>query len=350
MPLALPVRGFTGLLTADSTRQSQWHTACKHAPYGVGAFRNRNELVEKGGFRKYRAPLLACPAVFSEGKSPTLLDKPAVAPFFNGLLAEPVAHGEPTRTIRGHCGRTCRFPQYNPFPRRNQFCFLRGIFARLAKNRREKNDFRRLFACSRENRADPVPIEIMMMDPAVKTAMAFCVVAGGVCAALLLGRGDHGPLPPRANPSAEQLSIPGKKAKGPGVFNRLRSRRSGHSTAPEYSAYPRRDSGIRPSPATVLTPSRVPQQPPPLAEEYPQYKQRPESSWGQSLERLLPVPRPMERSNRTHKIADGDTLASLAERYLGTPRRAGEIYETNRDVLFDPQLLPIGVELKIPPK
>lgn len=68
------------------------------------------------------------------------------------------------------------------------------------------------------------------------------------------------------------------------------------------------------------------------------------------MEMLLPVPCPMERSDRSHKIADGDTLASLAERYLGTPRRAGEIYEANRDVLFDPQLLPIGVELKIPPK
>ena len=32
-------------------------------------------------------PLLACPAVFFREKSPALLDKPAVAPFFNGLLA-----------------------------------------------------------------------------------------------------------------------------------------------------------------------------------------------------------------------------------------------------------------------
>ena len=41
--------------------------------------------------------------------------------------------------------------------------------------------------------------------------------------------------------------------------------------------------------------------------------------------------------------------AALAERYLGPASRAGEIFAANRDVLFDPKLLPIGVELKIPP-
>ena len=66
------------------------------------------------------------------------------------------------------------------------------------------------------------------------------------------------------------------------------------------------------------------------------------------MEKLLPVPSPTEQTPRTHKIVDGDTLASLAERYLGSPQRAGEIYDANRDVLFDPQLLPIGVELTIP--
>jgi nucleoid-associated protein YgaU len=50
----------------------------------------------------------------------------------------------------------------------------------------------------------------------------------------------------------------------------------------------------------------------------------------------------------THKIIDGDTLASLAERYLGSASRAMEIYEANRNVLANPALLPIDVELKIP--
>ena len=50
----------------------------------------------------------------------------------------------------------------------------------------------------------------------------------------------------------------------------------------------------------------------------------------------------------THRIVDGDSLAELAERYLGSASRAPEIFEANRDVLFSPQLLPIGAELKMP--
>jgi len=51
-----------------------------------------------------------------------------------------------------------------------------------------------------------------------------------------------------------------------------------------------------------------------------------------------------------HEIVDGDTLEALAERYLGRADRALEIFEANRDVLEDPQLLPIGQELRIPPR
>jgi nucleoid-associated protein YgaU len=52
----------------------------------------------------------------------------------------------------------------------------------------------------------------------------------------------------------------------------------------------------------------------------------------------------------THKITDGDTLSKLAERYLGRGERYLEIYDLNRDVLANPDLLPIGVLLKIPPR
>ncbi|MCE5266451.1 MAG: tail protein X [Planctomycetaceae bacterium] len=53
---------------------------------------------------------------------------------------------------------------------------------------------------------------------------------------------------------------------------------------------------------------------------------------------------------RTHRIVDGDTLDALAERYLGSASREGEIFAANRDVLMDPKLLPIGAMLKIPPR
>ena len=59
------------------------------------------------------------------------------------------------------------------------------------------------------------------------------------------------------------------------------------------------------------------------------------------------LPTQVKRSRR-HKIRDGDTLESLALRYLDDESRSSEIYNANRSVLNDPALLPIGVELTIP--
>lgn len=55
-----------------------------------------------------------------------------------------------------------------------------------------------------------------------------------------------------------------------------------------------------------------------------------------------------DKGPRTHRILDGDTLASLAERFLGDSARAGELLEANRALISNPELLPIGVELVIP--
>ncbi len=50
-----------------------------------------------------------------------------------------------------------------------------------------------------------------------------------------------------------------------------------------------------------------------------------------------------------HKIKDGDTLAGLAEKFLGNPARSDEIYQINGELLrFGPGVLPIGEELLIP--
>lgn len=51
----------------------------------------------------------------------------------------------------------------------------------------------------------------------------------------------------------------------------------------------------------------------------------------------------------THQIVDGDTLAALAQRYLGESERAEDLFAFNRDVLRSAELLPIGAELRIPP-
>jgi nucleoid-associated protein YgaU len=52
---------------------------------------------------------------------------------------------------------------------------------------------------------------------------------------------------------------------------------------------------------------------------------------------------------RRHRIADGDTLESIAERYLGTRSEWRSIFAHNDRVLTDPAILPIGEEIRIPP-
>jgi nucleoid-associated protein YgaU len=58
---------------------------------------------------------------------------------------------------------------------------------------------------------------------------------------------------------------------------------------------------------------------------------------------------PLESQEKTHRIADGDTLPKLAERYLGRADRSIELFEYNRDVLRTQDVLPIGADLRIPP-
>lgn len=51
----------------------------------------------------------------------------------------------------------------------------------------------------------------------------------------------------------------------------------------------------------------------------------------------------------THVVSDGDDLTGIATRVYGHPAAAAAVWAANRDVLSDPNLLPIGAELKLPP-
>ena len=48
-------------------------------------------------------------------------------------------------------------------------------------------------------------------------------------------------------------------------------------------------------------------------------------------------------------VRDGDDLESMATRYYGHPAAAAAIWGANREHVPDPRLLPIGLELRLPP-
>jgi nucleoid-associated protein YgaU len=56
----------------------------------------------------------------------------------------------------------------------------------------------------------------------------------------------------------------------------------------------------------------------------------------------------MNAPEQTHTIVDGDTLQNLAQHYLGRSDRYMELFQYNRNVLRNPDELPIGAELRIP--
>lgn len=51
----------------------------------------------------------------------------------------------------------------------------------------------------------------------------------------------------------------------------------------------------------------------------------------------------------TYVVRDGDDLTGIATRIYGNPAAASAIWSVNRDRLTDPAVLPIGMELRIPP-
>ncbi|MBC8350944.1 MAG: LysM peptidoglycan-binding domain-containing protein [Planctomycetes bacterium] len=59
-------------------------------------------------------------------------------------------------------------------------------------------------------------------------------------------------------------------------------------------------------------------------------------------------PEASDNLRRVHRIADGDTLESLAERYLGDRSAWQSIFDANGGKLASADLLPIGEEIVIP--
>jgi phage tail protein X len=66
--------------------------------------------------------------------------------------------------------------------------------------------------------------------------------------------------------------------------------------------------------------------------------------------RTQPVSMRDEQGYLIHRVQKGDTLSELAQRYLGSSARFGEIYEANRNLLRSPNDLRLGIPLRIPQK
>lgn len=57
---------------------------------------------------------------------------------------------------------------------------------------------------------------------------------------------------------------------------------------------------------------------------------------------------PVPVKERTHVVASGDTLTSIAEKYYGDASKWQKVFEANKDVLPNANSLQIGQKLKIP--
>jgi nucleoid-associated protein YgaU len=49
-----------------------------------------------------------------------------------------------------------------------------------------------------------------------------------------------------------------------------------------------------------------------------------------------------------HVVQKGETLSKIAEQYYGDPSLYPKIFEANRDILKDPNLIRVGQKLRVP--
>lgn len=64
---------------------------------------------------------------------------------------------------------------------------------------------------------------------------------------------------------------------------------------------------------------------------------------------VVPQMMPAALVPATYTVKDGDDLTAIATRFYGHPSAAAAVWSANRETVPDPDLLPIGAELKLPP-
>jgi hypothetical protein len=196
---------------------------------------------------------------------------------------------------------------------------------------------------------------------------AVAIMALGICAAWPFRRDRPAPLPPAAiaapatNLPATDLTL---HPQGLALSTGAESGPSPATNLDDYSPYGA--AGLSDSPLESLTDRHPPLEalgsPPemPTAFHAQATAYRGRKLRGRYQPRATAAPWPSAPSDwppaeisraplpRTHRIVDGDTLERIAERYLGDGTRGAEIFEANRTILDDPQILPLGKVIRIP--
>lgn len=161
---------------------------------------------------------------------------------------------------------------------------------------------------------------------------------------------------PRQRPTLDiPLHLPAEAAQSPAVGLRDQDPFApALAVAPTIAGSRLEDNGLPPELPEMYHPliesaaprSPPPSQPPPTPVQPPTPRslQLEEPRVRIRAEEPAPPPR-----TRTHRIADGDTLARIAQRYWNDATLAEALFAANRDRLSSPDPLPIGVELRIPP-
>ena len=196
--------------------------------------------------------------------------------------------------------------------------------------------------------------EEMAMDRGTRVIAAVSVLVGGMATAFLF-RVDHPRGSPAVSRTGDRLVL--RKQIGSPVD----AVPSATDLAPASHSMPARATAMDTYAATrnatagivepgIVEPAVPARTPPTLAKDYPVAGVPGTACWGTRMTLAAPNKAGQDRSVRKHKIVDGDTLQSLAARYLDSENDFLYIYESNRDVLPSPWVLPIGVELKIYPR
>jgi LysM repeat protein len=61
-----------------------------------------------------------------------------------------------------------------------------------------------------------------------------------------------------------------------------------------------------------------------------------------------PEPEPEPAAERFYEVVAGDTLSGIALKYYGSANKYMKIFEANRDILDNPDLIKVGQKLRIP--